>query len=108
MSDPTEHHQEDRTINGTVFEIDRLVWADGAVLYDVSVIENGGADLITTGESLDHIPTDTEIVALYDRHHADDWMCPGCGTVVADGDPRGHINRCDFVDGAGHPLGGAS
>lgn len=35
------------------------------------------------------------------------WACPGCGTTHSGDDPdliTGHVQQCDYVDGAGQPV----
>jgi hypothetical protein len=35
------------------------------------------------------------------------WACPGCGATHSGDDPdlvTGHVQQCDYVDGAGQPV----
>jgi hypothetical protein len=61
MASPKETTINTRTVAGRTVEIVRLDWPDGGILYDVYQQTPGGLDLLTSDESLDHIPADEEI-----------------------------------------------
>jgi hypothetical protein len=61
MASPKETSIDTRTVAGRTMEIVRLDWPDGGVLYDVYQHTSGGLELMTSDESLDHIPADDEI-----------------------------------------------
>jgi hypothetical protein len=66
MASPKETTIDTHTVAGRTVEIVRLDWPDGGVLYDVYRQTPGGLELLTSDESLDHIPTDEEIRDLID------------------------------------------
>jgi hypothetical protein len=58
MASPKETSIDTRTVAGRTVTIVRLDWPDGGVLYDVYQQISGGLELLTSDESLDHIPAD--------------------------------------------------
>jgi hypothetical protein len=85
-------------------------------LYEVtaSSVEAARRSLVGEGAEAGIIPTDTEMVSeevigicLVGGPFI--WHCPGCGTVVGEGDEEligEHILECARVDGGGEALPG--
>lgn len=95
MTSPKETTIQTRTVDNRTVEIVRLDWPDGGVLYDAYQQTTDGMELLTTDESVDHIPSDQEIRDLLDTaaETPNDATLTHTVADVLDGTARAQLDR---------------